>query len=96
MVSGASLAPYLEAFKTNLFLSAHEEDVQAAVNFGIAAGIICENRLKEYAEIRKQEPIKIAFDADEVIFSDESECIYKARGLAAFEENERNMQISHC
>lgn len=89
LVSGASLAPYLKAFKTDLFLSAYEEDVQAAVNFGIAAGIICESNQKRYSEIGKQEPIKIAFDADAVIFSDESECIYKARGLAAFEENER-------
>ena len=89
LVSGASLAPYLKAFKTDLFLSAYEEDVQAAVNFGIAAGIICENVPGNYSEFRKEEPIKIAFDADAVIFSDESECIYKARGLAAFEENER-------
>ena len=87
LVSGASLAPYLKAFKTDLFLSAYEEDVQAAVNFGIAAGIICENELGKYLEFRKNEPIKIAFDADAVIFSDESESIYKARGLAAFEEN---------
>lgn len=40
LASGGSLAPYLSAFKTDLFLSANEEDVQSAVNFGIAAGII--------------------------------------------------------
>lgn len=89
LVSGASLAPYLEAFKTDLFLSAHEEDVQAAVDSGIAAGIICENPNHSYGEAAKAGPIKIAFDADAVIFSDESECIFKKKGLAAFEENER-------
>ena len=41
LVSGASLAPYLEAFHTDLFLSAYEDDVQSAIDSGIAAGIIC-------------------------------------------------------
>jgi 5'-nucleotidase len=33
--------------------------------------------------------IRIAFDGDAVLFSDESERIYKEKGLGAFEENER-------
>ena len=41
LVSGASLAPYLTAFHTDLFLSAYEDDVQCAIDSGIAAGIIC-------------------------------------------------------
>lgn len=41
LASGASLAPYLAAFHTDLFLSAYEDDVQCAVDNGIAAGIIC-------------------------------------------------------
>lgn len=41
LVSGASLAPYLAAFNTDLFLSAYEDDVQSAIDSGIAAGIIC-------------------------------------------------------
>ncbi|MDE7269452.1 MAG: 5'-nucleotidase, partial [Acetatifactor sp.] len=41
LVSGASLAPYLEAFHTDLYLSACEEDVQCAIDSGIAAGIVC-------------------------------------------------------
>lgn len=41
LASGASLAPYLAAFGTDLFLSACEEDVQSAIDGGIAAGIIC-------------------------------------------------------
>ncbi len=32
LVSGVSLAPYLTAFKTDLFLSAYEEDVQGAID----------------------------------------------------------------
>ena len=37
LVSGASLAPYLNAFPIDLFLSACEEDVQCAIDSGIAA-----------------------------------------------------------
>ena len=41
LASGASLAPYLSAFKTDLFLSAYEDDVQIAIDSKIATGIIC-------------------------------------------------------
>ena len=40
LAGGASLAPYLAAFHTDLFLSAYEDDVQSAIDSGIAAGII--------------------------------------------------------
>ncbi len=106
LVSGASLAPYLAAFHTDLFLSAYEDDVQSAIDSGIAAGIICteqtcgEQICMEQASAgessgklfafpkRKQDQIRIAFDGDAVLFTDESEQIFQTRGLAAFEENE--------
>lgn len=89
LASGASLAPYLEAFHTDLYLSADEEDVQAAINCGIAAGIICCDEIKVPGEEKKINQIRIAFDGDAVLFSDESEQIFKEKGLEAFEENER-------
>lgn len=89
LASGASLAPYLEAFHTDLYLSADEEDVQAAINSGIAAGIICCDEIKTYNEQKELSQIRIAFDGDAVLFSDESEQIYREKGLEAFEENER-------
>lgn len=89
LASGASLAPYLTAFHTDLYLSADEEDVQAAIDCGIAAGIICCDRIQTLDGEREPiEQIRIAFDGDAVLFSDESEQIYKERGLEAFEENE--------
>lgn len=93
LVSGASLAPYLEAFHTDLFLSACEEDVQSAIDGGIAAGIICteqieDNRIDEEKDFESGR-IRIAFDGDAVLFGDASELIYKEKGLLAFEENER-------
>lgn len=90
LVSGASLAPYLNAFGTDLFLSAYEDDVQCAIDSGIAAGIICTEHNVVSFQNRSQSSdfIRIAFDGDAVVFSDESEKIFKMKGLHAFEENE--------
>lgn len=89
LASGGSLAPYLAAFKTDLFLSAYEDDVQAAINSGIAAGIICNDVESDYNAEDAIKQIRIAFDGDAVLFTDESEMIYQKEGLEAFEENER-------
>lgn len=87
--SGGSLAPYLNAFHTDLFLSAYEDDVQSAINSGIAAGIICNDVNGDYLAQEELKQIHIAFDGDAVLFTDESEQIYQKEGLEAFEENER-------
>lgn len=87
LVSGALLSPYLEAFNTDLFLSANEEDVQEAINAGVAAGIIYTQHLA-YDEATEIDQIRIAFDGDAVLFSDESEQIYKSQGIEAFQANE--------
>ncbi len=84
LVSGASLAPYLTAFHTDLFLSAYGDDVQCAIDNGIASGIICTENIQQ-VDVGQ---IRIAFDGDAVLFTDESERIFKERGLKAFEENE--------
>lgn len=89
LASGASLTPYLEAFHTDLYLSADEEDVQSAINCGIAAGIICCDEIRMPGKQDQISQIRIAFDGDAVLFSDESEQIYREKGLEAFEENER-------
>ncbi len=89
LASGASLTPYLEAFNTDLYLSADEEDVQSAINCGIAAGIICCDEIRIPGKQDEISQIRIAFDGDAVLFSDESEQIYREKGLEAFEENER-------
>lgn len=100
LASGASLAPYLTAFHTDLFLSAYADDVQCAVDCGIAAGMICTENVPTvnatYAQTSKGQMeecvekgrIRIAFDGDAVLFTDESERIFQEKGLGAFEENE--------
>lgn len=89
LAGGASLAPYLTAFKMDLFLSACEEDVQRAIDSNIAAGIICTEGIRTYDCEHRIRQIRIAFDGDAVLFSDESERIFKEKGLEAFEENEK-------
>lgn len=85
LAGGAQLSPYLQAFNVSLFLSMHEDDVQAAINGGVAAALLY--RLSEHAADLEQ--IRIAFDGDAVIFSDEAERIYQSGGIEAFEQHER-------
>lgn len=89
LVGGNPIAPYLTAFKADLFLSANEQDVQEAINAGIAAGLICSHEDLHITPDDQIDQIRIAFDGDAVIFSDESERIYKAQGLSAFEVHEK-------
>lgn len=94
LAGGGSLAPYLEAFETDLFLSADEEDVKKAIESGVAAGIICSDGIHTYDTDEESDCIRIAFDGDAVLFSDESERIFQEKGLAAFEENEEKNALS--
>lgn len=85
---GAPIAPYLHAFKTDLFLSAERDDVQQAINDNIAAGLILTT--PTHINIKtKIEQIKIAFDGDAVLFGSDSERIYQHKGIEAFSEHER-------
>lgn len=84
---GEKVAKYLTAFDVDLFLSATEEDVQAAVESRVASGLIYEGLTKQSGETLEQ--IRIAFDGDAVLFSEESELIYQQQGLDAFIEHEK-------
>ena len=70
-VGGRSPYPYLKAFGCDLFLSTHAEDVRAALDAGFAAATI----LSGGASRAASDELRIAFDGDAVIFSDESERI---------------------
>jgi len=90
LVGGADVAPYLKAFRTDLFLSAHAPDVKQAVDNGIAAGMILTGGMHTDPE-RDIGQIRIAFDGDAVLFSAESERVYKQQGLDAFIAHETQM-----
>lgn len=83
---GESLHQYMEAFNIDLFLSKEELDVQNIIDSGqTAAALILEAPIDFKPETST---VRIAFDADAVVFSDESEQIYKSEGLNAFHANE--------
>ncbi len=66
-------------------LSTHAEDVRSALDAGFAAATI----LSGGASRAASEELRIAFDGDAVLFSDESERVYQADGLEAFQASER-------
>lgn len=86
---GEEISRYLSPYKVDLFLSANEHDVQEAIDAGFAAARIY--NFGKYTPDTKIDKhlIKIAFDGDAVIFSDESEKIYKEKGLEEFIKHER-------
>jgi 5'-nucleotidase len=88
---GSDISKYLKPFKVDLFLSANEKDVQNAINEGIAAA-----RILPYEEFEEEfsNQVKIAFDGDAVLFSEESEIIYKTQGLEAFLEYEKKNALN--
>ncbi len=84
--SGVSPYGYIPAFGVHLFLSTNAEDVAKALCAGFAAAtILCGPSMMHHSE-----QLRIAFDGDSVLFSDESERIFQQRGLAVFTENERH------
>ena len=83
--SGNSPYGYIPAFEAQLFLSTNAEDVVKALYSGYAAATIFSN----VAGNNENSQLRIAFDGDAVLFSDESERIYQSRGLEAFTESER-------
>lgn len=81
---GESPYRYAHAFGAHLFLSTNPEDVQLALNAGIAAATI----LRSVTSDTQSDQLRIAFDGDAVLFSDESERLFAQSGLAAFNLNE--------
>ena len=80
--SGRSLAPYIPAWKIDLFLSNEDADVRWAVNGGAAGARLGVAPLG--SEGPSADEVRIAFDGDAVVFGPESDKIYKKDGLEAF------------
>lgn len=77
---------YLDPLGAHLFLSAHEADVREALAAGFPAARVYSQSVVE-ADRHPQE-VRIAFDGDAVLFSDEAERVYQAEGLPAFQAHE--------
>lgn len=82
--SGVSPYEYIPAFGAHLFLSANADDVRKALAVGYAAAtIVCGAGGNSSSQLR------IAFDGDSVLFSDQAERIYQQHGLQVFADHER-------
>jgi 5'-nucleotidase len=81
---GTSPYPYAQAFGADLFLSADPHDVANALQNQMAAATL----LAPGAEGPLPNELRIAFDGDSVLFSDEAERIYQTQDLTAFEAHE--------
>ncbi len=83
---GESPYRYMEAFGCDLFLSTVAEDVRQALAAGVAAATL----LPSKAQSGGDDVLRLAFDGDAVLFSDEAEQVFKREGLEAFRSSERN------
>lgn len=89
--AGESVVDYLEAFDVDLFLTTSYEDAQRVIDSKTCAAAI----VKEPPIGQTQIPdgqVRIAFDGDAVVFDEESELIYKTKGIEAFHEAEDKNQ----
>lgn len=84
--SGSTPYRYLPAYNVSLFLSAEENNVVAACNEGSAAGKVLPSIVEDNEE---DVELRIAFDFDGVIASDEAERIFQAEGMDAFHKHEK-------
>ena len=79
---------YLKPLHANLFLSAHLSDVRDALAAGVPAAQVYPQ--SAHASDKHPHEVRIAFDGDAVIFSDEAERVFQSHGLSAFQAHERD------
>jgi len=84
---GNSPHTYAKSFGAHLFLSTEFSDCKLALKSGVAAARIIPTGVAK----TKESQLKVAFDGDAVIFSEESQEIYDSQGLDAFDRNEKNL-----
>jgi 5'-nucleotidase len=84
---GQSPWRYLKPLRAHLFLSANEPDVRSALAAGVPAARVYPHSAR--ATDAHPNEVRIAFDGDAVLFSDESERVYQRGGLEAFQAHER-------
>lgn len=78
---------YLRPLRANLFLSANEADVRAALAAGVPAARVYPHAAR--ASDAHPHEVRIAFDGDAVLFGDEAERVFQREGLEAFQAHER-------
>jgi 5'-nucleotidase len=85
---GESPWRYLKPLAANLFLSTNEADVRSALAAGVPAARVFPHSAR--ASSAHPHEVRIAFDGDAVLFSDEAEQVFQREGLSAFQTHERD------
>ena len=85
---GESPWRYLKPLNAQLFLSTNEPDVRSALEAGVPAARVYPHSAR--ASDAHPHEVRIAFDGDAVLFSDEAEQVFQRAGLAAFQAHERD------
>lgn len=91
---GETVVDYLDAFEVDLFLTTSVEDAQRVIDSKVCAAAVLKQppKLAEPSEQKTEKQVRIAFDGDAVLFSDESELVYKLNGIDAFHKQEDALQ----
>ena len=85
---GESPWRYLRPLNAQLFLSTNEADVRSALGAGVPAARVYPHSARASSEHPNE--VRIAFDGDAVLFSDEAEQVFASGGLDAFQAHERD------
>jgi 5'-nucleotidase len=83
--TGAERFHYADALDVSLYLSADPSEVRAARARGLPAALV----MPADASADERQELRLAFDGDSVLFSDEAERVMQASGLAAFHAHEQ-------
>jgi len=85
---------YLKPLNANLFLSAHLSDVRAALDAGVPAAQVYPN--SALASEAHPHEVRIAFDGDAVLFSDEADACFRPRACRLFRPTSATRPGSLC
>ncbi|WP_332815182.1 5'-nucleotidase [Ramlibacter sp.] len=88
---GRSPFRYLRPLRAHLFLSANADDVREALAAGFPAARVLTDSVQ--AGDNYPNEVRIAFDGDAVLFSDEAERVFQSEGLDAFQQHESSKAL---
>ena len=78
---------YLLPLQANLFLSANPSDVRGALDAGYPAATVATHAARAHDNYPHE--VRIAFDGDAVLFSDEAERVFHGNDLPTFQRHEQ-------
>lgn len=88
---GESVVDYLDAFDVDLFLTTNTADAQRVIDSDSSAVALVKEPPANMETIPDGQ-VRIAFDGDAVLFSEDSELVFKTRGLEDFHTVEDSEQ----